>query len=215
MSDAAIRDDNPFLYDDPDELNSEPVSILPEGGISDYLRYYSGATPSYIFPKQMEYFVYTDEVQGIGECHILNVRYSADRTVLDRAEAYTLLGQYDEAAADLSSFYIASEGTSASLDAETISSWYEEADETYKKPIAPRFTVSAGMQENLIHACLHARSILTLHEGTRLLDLKRYGIAYTHEVDGEASIEIQPYDPRLAVQIPNLAIEAGMEPNPR
>ena len=72
MSDAAIRDDNPFLYDDPDELNSEPVSILPEGGISDYLRYYSGATPSYIFPKQMEYFVYTDEVQGIGECHILN-----------------------------------------------------------------------------------------------------------------------------------------------
>lgn len=115
----------------------------------------------------------------------------------------------------VSSFYIASEGTSASLDAETISSWYEEADETYKKPIAPRFTVSAGMQENLIHACLHARRILTLHEGTRLLDLKRYGIAYTHEVDGEASIEIQPYDPRLAVQIPNLAIEAGMEPNPR
>lgn len=71
------------------------------------------------------------------------------------------------------------------------------------------------MQENLIHACLHARRILTLHEGTRLLDLKRYGIAYTYEVDGEASIEIQPYDPRLAVQIPNLAIEAGMEPNPR
>lgn len=39
MSDATIRDKNPFLYDDPDELNTEPVSILPVGGIYEKREY--------------------------------------------------------------------------------------------------------------------------------------------------------------------------------
>ncbi|NDV77674.1 SusC/RagA family TonB-linked outer membrane protein [Dysgonomonas sp. 511] len=33
MPDAEVRDNNPFLYTDPDKLFSLPVSILPEGGI--------------------------------------------------------------------------------------------------------------------------------------------------------------------------------------
>lgn len=183
---------------------------------NNYMRYYTaGSIPSYFFPKQNEFFVYTDQVQGIGIGHIMNVRFSVERTLLNRAEAYTMLGMYDQAATDLSDFYIASGGTSSQLSASAISSWYETANDIYKRTLAPRFTVNAGMQENLIQACLHARRILTLHEGTRLMDLKRYGIAYTHEVQDGVNIEIQPYDPRLALQIPNMAIEAGLEANPR
>ena len=33
MSDAVIQQSNPFLYDDPDQLNQLPVTILPDGGI--------------------------------------------------------------------------------------------------------------------------------------------------------------------------------------
>ena len=33
MGDATIRDSNPLLYTDPDQINSLPVTILPEGGI--------------------------------------------------------------------------------------------------------------------------------------------------------------------------------------
>lgn len=180
----------------------------------NFVRYYSsGAEPSYIFPKQNEFFVYTDPVQGIGYAHIMNVAYSAEKTLLNRAEAYAMLGKYDLAATDLSYFYVASHGNAASASA--IHTFYQESSAQYKKPIAPRFTVNAGMQENMIHACLHARRILTLHEGTRMLDIKRYGIAYTHIVDNGTDIQLAPYDKQLALQIPNLVISAGMEPNPR
>lgn len=199
-------------------LNETLASPGPWGNTSlvyaNYVRYYSsGSTPSYIFPKQMEYFVTTDPVQGIGYAYIMCVAYSVEKTLLNRAEAYAMLEKYDEAAADLSYFYVAAKGSVAGASA--INAFYENSSEMYKKAIAPRFTVNAGMQENMIHACLHARRILTLHEGVRMLDIKRYGIAYTHRVDNDADIPIVPYDKRLALQIPNLVISAGMEPNPR
>ncbi len=204
-----------------DLLNETLYGLGPWGSTrlvnySTYVRYYTaGSIRSYFFPKQSEYFVYTDVVQGIGIGHIANVRFSVERTLLDRAEAYAMLGEYDNTATDLSYFYIASGGTSSQVSATTIADWYENASESYKKPIEPRFTVNAGTQENMIHACLHARRILTLHEGTRLLDLKRYGIAYTHTVEDGTDIYIEPYDPRLALQIPERVIQAGMEANPR
>ncbi|MCD7899102.1 MAG: RagB/SusD family nutrient uptake outer membrane protein [Bacteroides sp.] len=182
---------------------------------SKYIRFYGSTSgiPSYIFPKQMEYFVFTNEAENIGYAYILNVAYSVEKTLLNRAEAYTLLEQYDKAATDLSYFYVASNARAA--DVATITGFYETAGSLYKKPMAPRFTVNAGTQENMIHACLHARRILTLHEGTRLLDLKRYGIAYTHVNLNGTDINIEPYDKRLALQIPGLVISAGMQPNPR
>jgi hypothetical protein len=62
---------------------------------------------------------------------------------------------------------------------------------------------------------LHARRIAAAQEGTRLQDLKRYGIAYTHVCDGATNIEIEPYDKRLAIQIPGNVASAGMTENPR
>lgn len=181
---------------------------------SGYVRYYTaGSTPSYFFPKQTEYFVYTDAAQGIGYPYIMNVMYSTEKTLLNRAEAYAMLQQYDKAAEDLSSFYVSCGGTNVSTS--TISAFYAGTSNLYKKEIAPRFTVNAGMQENMIHACLHARRILTLHEGTRTLDLRRYGIAYTHRVVNGTDCNIQPYDKRIALQIPGLIMAAGMQANPR
>lgn len=39
MGDAVIRDKNPYLYKDPDAINSLPVSILPDGGIYEKREY--------------------------------------------------------------------------------------------------------------------------------------------------------------------------------
>lgn len=199
-------------------LSETERSIGPWGNdalvFSNYLRYYSsGSTPSYVFPKQNEYFVYSDASQGIGNAFIMQVKYSAEKTLLNRAEAYVMLKQYDNAARDLSLFYVASDGSACS--AADINSFYGAATNLHKKPIAPKFVVDAGMQENMIHACLHARRILTLHEGTRMLDLRRYGVAYTHRVVGGTDINITPYDKRIALQIPSLAILGGMQANPR
>ncbi len=168
----------------------------------------------YAIPKLREYFIYTDPVAGVGEPFVVQVVYSTEKTLLNRAEANIMLGNYNEAARDLSWFYN-SGGAAGSWSAQSIANYYDTATEALKKTIAPRFTVESGMQENLIHACLHARRIVTTEEGWRLMDLKRYGIAYTHVIDGGTDIQIMPYDKRLAIQIPPMAIEAGMEPNPR
>jgi hypothetical protein len=115
---------------------------------------------------------------------------------------------------DLNYFYKQA-GMNHTFTLEEVTSYYESANELTKKPIAPRFTVEPGTQENLIHAILHARRLVTLQEGTRLQDLKRYGIAYTHYVDGADNIEIEPYDKRLAIQLPTAVISAGLQANPR
>lgn len=168
---------------------------------------------SYMFPKQMEYFVYTDQVAGIGHPYLMLAPFTTEKTLLDRAEAYTLKGEYDKAAADLSYVY---EGSGAmAISTSNISVFYSTASSLYRKPINPRFTVNSGMQTNFVHACLHMRRILTVHEGDRFLDIKRYGIRYEHEIDGESSIVIEPFDKRLAIQIPALVIAAGMQENPR
>ncbi len=177
----------------------------------------------FVLPKLREYFLLTDPVTGVGEPFIVKVAFSTEKVLLDRAEAYVMLGGEDNfanAARDLCHFY-ASADTPVSKSADQIAAYYEgieyytEADPTPKKRLASRFPVAEGKQMNLLHACLHARRIATLEEGDRLMDLKRYGIAYTHVLDGEDDIHIEPYDMRLAVQIPDMVISAGLPANPR
>lgn len=199
-------------------LNETLRSRGPWGaGLEYYNTVYQTSNRSYFFPKLGEYFMYTDVAQGIGYPYLVPVVFSTEKTLIDRAEAYVMSGAayYEQAARDLSLFYTSANDETVSLSAAEIASFYETASSLYRKEIAPRFTVEAGQQTNLIHACLHARRIVTLHEGTRLNDLKRYGIAYTHVVDGASNIEIEPYDKRLAVQLPNAVVAAGMEANPR
>ena len=88
-----------------------------------------------------------------------------------------------------------------------------------KKELHPAFQLEQGMQENLIHCILHARRILTLEEGLRWQDIKRYGIViYRRYFEGRTLVRITDTmgvdDPR-AVQLPSNVITAGMEPNPR
>ncbi len=179
----------------------------------------------YAMPKIREYFLVTDPVANVGEPFIVKVAYSTEKALIDRAEAYTMLGKYAEAAQDLCSFYESSKaGYLPSVD-EIISFYNDLPYSTLDKPTVKKRMESKflelydenkdGKMENMLHACLHARRIVTLEEGDRTLDLKRHGIAYTHVLDGEEDIEISVRDPRLAIQIPDMAVMAGVTPNPR
>lgn len=185
-----------------------------ETGFLVFGKYVYTIQQGYFFPKQMEYFVYTDQVQGTGVPYLMTTPFTVEKTLLDRAEAYTMLREYEKAAQDLSYVYVGS-GAWNAVSATAINRYYASASSLQRKTIEPRFSVAVGMQENFIHACLHARRVLTMHEGVRLLDIKRYGIRYEHVVDNEATIKLEPYDKRLALQIPELVIAAGIEANPR
>lgn len=191
-------------------------TLLSDGPWSERLIFgqyiFSNNSRSYYFPKLAYYFEYTDQASGIGFYHAVPVPFTTERTLIDRAEASAMLGRYDETASDLSSFYKSSGALSSvsSSEIESFYSSYENNDE-----LNPRFELIPGTQTTFIHACLHARRILTVHEGTRTLDLKRFGIPYVHEIINGATIRIEPFDKRLAIQIPEKVIAAGIESNPR
>ena len=98
--------------------------------------------------------------------------------------------------------------------------YYTPEAPTVKKELHPDFVVEKGMQENLIHCILHARRLLTLEEGLRWQDIKRYGIIiYRRYYEGYTLVNItdkmDTNDPRRAIQLPASVITAGMQPNPR
>ena len=64
------------------------------------------------------------------------------------------------------------------------------------------------------------RRLETMYQGLRFIDLKRYGISYTHLLKGEEQIIFNPEssdyaDPRGAIQLPADVIKAGLPANPR
>jgi len=190
-----------------------------------YYRYASySSLPKVIIRKISEYFEYTDPVNGIGFAHIIHPVFTTDETLLCRAEAYAFKKEYDLATADLSAFMVAF-STSGALSREAVNdfysgiAYYTPAEPTVKKELQPDFTVESGEQENFIQCILHLRRILTVHEGLRWFDVKRYGIKiYRRTVENNiitVTDELPADDPRRAIQLPQDVINAGLEANPR
>ena len=154
--------------------------------------------------------------------------FDVDKVLLWRAEARVMLKDYDGAAADLSAWYLSKGGRAG--DVATITKAYstevtndtteeereviEKRLKTIAKPLHPKFDLEAGTQTLMMQAVLHARRVLTVHEGTRWDDIKRFGIEITHTpADGKAMV-LRVDDHRRALQIPASIRNAGMQGNP-
>lgn len=178
-----------------------------------------------------EFFEYTDKVGGTGYPHIIEPVFTADETLLVRAEAYTMLKQYDNAVADLNywiSTHCRKNTYYRTLTQQNIVTFMNslsvapakpdsEKDRSIRKELHPQgFTLEAdGIQEPMIQFILHVRRLETLGTGLRFLDLKRYGISYTHEVSNAEAIVFKSGDLRGAIQLPADVIQAGLPANPR
>ena len=79
MDDATMRDSNPWLYSDPDQPNSKPVTVLPSGGFYRETKYKMN---SYDFRFTANYNdVYNDD-------HIVNVYGGMEINNTDRNRSY-------------------------------------------------------------------------------------------------------------------------------
>lgn len=178
-----------------------------------------------LFYKLPYLFEYTDPVANIGYYKTVMIPFTTDETLLVRAEAKIMLNRNDEALADLNTWtsrFYNDEVTTL----EDINTFYDgipystEDVPSVKKQLNPAFAIQAGLQENLIHYVLQCRRILTLHEGLRWFDVKRYGIEvprYQIQSDGSDKVLdiLTKDDPRRALQIPQDVVAAGIEANPR
>lgn len=193
-----------------------------------------GTNQSVAFPKQDEFWEYTDKTGNTGYAHIVDCVFTTDETLLCRAEAYTMKKDYAHAIADINSWIAshtyASRGTAVrpTMTEQSINEFMDALDyeptvietdkqRSIKKKLNPQgFSVETGTQENIIELILHMRRLETINQGLRIQDLKRYGIEFSHPVDGEKEIPtFKAGDLRGAIQLPSDVIVAGLPANPR
>lgn len=178
-------------------------------------------------PKIPYMFEYTDHVARIGYRRSVYPLFTSDESMLIRAEANIMLKNYAEAMADLNSwtknYY---RGRQTTIDA--VNTFYNAmeysgntADKiTQKKKLNPAFPIADVQQENMLHYLLQSRRVLTLHEGLRWFDVKRYGIEvkrFFKDISDNYVLKetLTKDDNRRAIQIPSDVISSGITPNPR
>ena len=191
-----------------------------------------GSTEFARYPKLDYQIEWKDKAAGTGWYRIVDAVFTADETLLVRAEAQALKGEFDQAVADIN-LYLGAHAVpgTAPQTKESINAFMDKQksvpallksddDRGIKKPLHPQgFTVAEGTMTNLIHAILQLRRIETYMQGLRFQDIKRYGLEICHMVDGEPTLQFKAGDLRGAIQLPQdvttKGLENGLEPNPR
>lgn len=189
--------------------------------------WYNNSLSKVIFRKVPYEFEYTDIQAGIGYAHSEYAVFTTDVALIERAEAYALNGQYDLALADLNTLLSVFHRSGAQLTLDQIKTFYagEEyytpTEATPKKAFNTSFEIEPETQEPLLQAIIQLKRVLTLHEGMRWNDIKRYGIEIyrrtmnsNYDITG-TSDTLKPDDPRRAIQLPQDVIYGGLEANPR
>ncbi len=195
-----------------------------------------GNNQNVFYPKLVELFEVTDKVAQTGYPHIADPVFTTDETLLVRAEAYARKGdKVSEALNDINTFFqahcseVANNGVTPRpvFTEESLNEWMNSlldvpAEITtakqrgIKKPFHPQgFTLTEGTQTNLLHLILHLRRIETMYQGQRFIDIKRYGIEFSHNLEDEETIVFKAGDLRGAIQLPKDVTEAGLQVNPR
>lgn len=179
-----------------------------------------------LLPRVPYLFEYTDAVAQTGYTRSVYTGFTAEETLLNRAEAYIMKKEYASAAADMKLWADNTVKTGTALTEASIEAWadgfeyYTPTAPTPKKTLNPNFAVEAGKQENFVHCLLFLRRHETLHSGLRWFDTKRYGIELARRVIQSGKVAsvgdvLKARDPRCAMQVPADVIAAGLTPNPR
>lgn len=165
-----------------------------------------------------EYFEYTDKIAGIGYVHMLYQPFTAEETLLCRAEANLYLGNRDKALEDLG-YWTNSKLVTKPLDLAGIQRKYSRATrnifvDAYHPTEMGFSKVLTGDDQAILDCILHFRRIETHYEGLRWFDIKRYGTTIYHYYRGanEDEIHIDSLtwnDQRRVLQLPQNVIDAG------
>ena len=186
-----------------------------------------------IFWKLPYLFEETDPIAQIGFYRTVYPAFTGDETLLIRAEANIMLGDYDAACNDMTIWLQNINKTTYVLTPQKVEDFYKNVKYSYdgdskmnstiKKHLHPSFTIDeeGSRQECMLQCLLQFRRIETLQTGLRWFDVKRYGIEIVRRVmndkgNPETLIDVlKKDDERRAMQLPQKVISAGVPANPR
>lgn len=193
-----------------------------------YTVWSNNSLSKYFINKIPYSFEYKDIQADTGFAHTEMPAFTTDGTLLVRAEAKALNGDYAGAVSDLNLEVKAMSVGKKSVTLDAINSFYDGLADytptapTPKKALHPVFTtLKDNTQQNVIDAILQLRRILTLGEGERMQDVKRYGIViYRRKLNRSSQVlqvtdTLTQDDPRRTIQLPQDVITAGLQANPR
>lgn len=210
---------------------TETLQAIGPWGSSNNFKYgsvwHNNSLSKYIHRKVPYEFEYTDLQANIGYAHSVYSVFNADMVLLERAEAYALKGEYQKAVDDVNTELSAFYKNSVTLTIDAIKAFYGDiayytpGEPTVKKALHPSFSIDADTQEPILQCVLQLHRILTVHEGFRWQDVKRYGIViYRRTLNKNDELlsvtdSLTVDDPRRAIQLPQDVITSGLEANPR
>lgn len=165
-------------------------------------------------PKYTEYFRITNISAGTGSANASVVHFTTDEVLLNRAEAYAMLDNFEAASNDLTAFLsqklnafnVATDQVTLALMKTT----YPVVANEY----TPYYSLSDD-QASLVKGIAEFRRREFYHEGIRWLDIKRFNLVVTHQFSSGGSVTLPKDDLRRAIQIPEATKAFGLEPNAR
>ncbi len=170
---------------------------------------YTAGADIWFTPKWDEKFKYSYPGASTGIGYIMMPAFTGEEVLLNRAEAYIMNGQSDLGIADLNLWVNTHVPQPGSFP-----DFLQEYFESVPHPeLHPWFSI-ADENLQLIQAVLEVRRREFIHEGMRWFDIKRYNFEISHEIYGGETLVLAPDDERRAVQIPQDALNSGIEPNP-
>ena len=169
----------------------------------------------YNVPKFEEYFKVTNQAAGIGTPYVTYALLTTDEALLNRAEAYAMLEQYDNAVADINmSYSVKTQEYLASFDelgVDDVQTRFAVTDNTLYTPF---YDIPVDALA-FIDAVLTIKRTIFYNDGLRWFDNKRHNMVINHE-DIFGNLNTLPKgDNRRVVQIPEAAQSFGIEQNPR
>ncbi len=171
---------------------------------------YGGTELVYNIPKFREHFVKTDINANFGIVYNILPLFSAEEVLLNRAEAYGMIGDNIHAIKDLNTF--ASKKIFVSQDNPVFDPQLHEITEDKLLD----FYQNPDLQQCITLAALDFKRREYMHEGLRYLDILRLHLPVIHQTyDKKETILLGPNDLRRTLQLPQEVILSGVQPNPR
>lgn len=160
-------------------------------------------------PKFREHFVRGSLHAETGIPYNMIPLLTNEEVLFNRAEANAMLGNLDDAIADLNTY------ASTRIIYSSTTPVYSAEIHNISRDKLLSFYNSYDLRQAIVDCVLDFKRVNFIHEGMRWFDLIRHKIGVVHRTADNRTLTLGPNDPMRLFQIPQEAQSSGIELNPR